>query len=89
MIQVLLNYIDHGMDLSAAIEEPRVHDQLYPLVTDVESTFWRGGMEELEAAGHNLSCECKSLSLFRKVLMVLKHSISTSVWQRCRQSRWM
>ncbi|KAG8967858.1 hypothetical protein FRC03_009145 [Tulasnella sp. 419] len=54
VLQVILN-LEWGMDASKAVEEPRVHDQLYPLETSVESGFNEATMESLKAKGHNIT----------------------------------
>ncbi|KAG8850362.1 hypothetical protein FRB96_000426 [Tulasnella sp. 330] len=55
VLQVILNHIHMGMDISQAVEEPRIHDQLYPLTTSAESTLWEGGLEGLRQRGHNVT----------------------------------
>ncbi|KAG8912396.1 hypothetical protein FRC01_005121, partial [Tulasnella sp. 417] len=37
------------------VEEPRVHDQLFPLETSVESTYKTWGIESLKERGHNVT----------------------------------
>lgn len=58
VLQVILNHLDLNLDVSQSVERPRVHDQLYPMETSVESTFWEVGLEELRAKGHNVTSEC-------------------------------
>lgn len=60
VLQVILNYLDGGMDISKAVEEPRVHDQLFPLETSVESTYKNWGIESLKERGHNVTSKCGS-----------------------------
>ncbi|KAG8997197.1 hypothetical protein FRB94_011144 [Tulasnella sp. JGI-2019a] len=55
VLQVILNHMDMGMDISEAVEDPRVHDQLYPLTTSVETTFREEGLQGLRDRGHNVS----------------------------------
>ncbi|TRM69777.1 nucleophile aminohydrolase [Schizophyllum amplum] len=52
--QVLLN-LEWGMDVSSAIEYGRVHDQLYPLVLDVDDSYDADVIEGLKARGHNVT----------------------------------
>lgn len=56
MVQAILN-VDWGMDVSAAVEAPRVHDQLFPVVTDVETGFDAGELADLVERGHGISSE--------------------------------
>ncbi|KAG8996381.1 hypothetical protein FRB90_012752 [Tulasnella sp. 427] len=55
VLQVILNYLEGGMDISQAVEEPRVHNQLFPLETSVESTYKTWGIESLKERGHNVT----------------------------------
>ncbi|QRV94040.1 gamma-glutamyltranspeptidase [Ceratobasidium sp. AG-Ba] len=50
--QTILN-LDRGMDVSQAVEAPRVHDQLFPTVVSIESEFGQEGLEGLKQRGHN------------------------------------
>jgi len=54
VIQVLLN-LELGLDVSAAIEFGRVHDQLYPLYLDVEDTYPPAIIQGLHEIGHNVT----------------------------------
>lgn len=54
VVQTLLN-IDWGMDVGTAIEFGRVHDQLYPLLLDIDSVFPRPIVKDLAKRGHNIS----------------------------------
>ncbi|KAH8823211.1 nucleophile aminohydrolase [Flagelloscypha sp. PMI_526] len=55
VFQVLLNVVEWGMDVSAAIEYARVHDQLYPLGVTVEDTLPTGAIHGLLDRGHNVT----------------------------------
>ena len=55
VMQVMLNYLDHGLSLKQAIDEPRIHHQWLPDV----AVYERGKFDEellgaLEAKGHSL-----------------------------------
>ncbi|KDQ10063.1 hypothetical protein BOTBODRAFT_58281 [Botryobasidium botryosum FD-172 SS1] len=52
--QALLN-LDWGMDVSAAVERARVHDQLIPVEVSVESGMEEGIVRELKGRGHNVT----------------------------------
>jgi len=54
ILQVLLN-LDWGLDVSAAIESGRLHDQLYPLILDADSTYERDILCDLRRRGHNVT----------------------------------
>ncbi|KAH9951517.1 gamma-glutamyltranspeptidase [Amylocystis lapponica] len=47
--------IDWGMDISAAIEYGRLHDQLYPLQVDADSVYSTEVLDGLKAKGHNIT----------------------------------
>ncbi|GAA97095.1 uncharacterized protein L969DRAFT_53991 [Mixia osmundae IAM 14324] len=51
--QVILN-LDWGQDLSAAIQEPRVHDQLLPTYVSVEGSYSPGILAGLAQRGHRV-----------------------------------
>ncbi|CAE6517831.1 unnamed protein product [Rhizoctonia solani] len=52
--QTIVN-LDRGMNISAAIEAPRVHDQLFPTLVSIESGFGERDLEGLKQRGHNTS----------------------------------
>ncbi|KAJ9108666.1 hypothetical protein QFC20_003365 [Naganishia adeliensis] len=52
--QVLLN-LEWGMDVSAAIEAPRLHDQLYPALVTVETGFEQEFTDVLREKNHNVT----------------------------------
>lgn len=54
VFQVILN-MDWGMDASAAIEYGRIHDQLYPLMADVDSVYSDEIIARLREKGHNVT----------------------------------
>lgn len=51
VVQVILG-IDWGLDIGAAIEQPRVHNQLFPQYTSIESTFSMNEILALAGKGH-------------------------------------
>ncbi|EPQ57051.1 gamma-glutamyltranspeptidase [Gloeophyllum trabeum ATCC 11539] len=57
VFQTILNVFEYGMDVGQAVEYGRVHDQLYPLVTDVDSVYPEEGVRELRERGHNVTVE--------------------------------
>jgi len=52
--QVILG-MDWGWDIGQSVEHPRVHDQLYPAVLSIESTFPDHFVNSLDRKGHNIS----------------------------------
>ncbi|EIW63497.1 gamma-glutamyltranspeptidase [Trametes versicolor FP-101664 SS1] len=54
VFQVLLN-MDWGMDVSAAIEYGRLHDQLFPTMVDTDDTLPAELIDGLIEKGHNIS----------------------------------
>ncbi|CAE6452411.1 unnamed protein product [Rhizoctonia solani] len=60
--QTIVN-LDRGMNVSGAIEEPRVHDQLFPTLVSIESEFGEREIEGLKQRGHNTSAEIQAVTL--------------------------
>ncbi|KAI0793219.1 gamma-glutamyltranspeptidase [Abortiporus biennis] len=54
VFQVILN-LDWGLDVSSAIEYGRLHDQLYPLLVDVDDVYPVDILDELRARSHNIT----------------------------------
>ncbi|KAH0589440.1 hypothetical protein H2248_005197 [Termitomyces sp. 'cryptogamus'] len=54
MFQVLFN-LELGLDLSAAIEYGRVHNQLFPLIVDVDNVYPQEIIDGLRDMGHNVT----------------------------------
>ncbi|KAG9126209.1 hypothetical protein FRC07_004427 [Ceratobasidium sp. 392] len=52
--QTILN-MDRGMDVSQAVEAPRVHDQLFPSIVTIESEFEERPLQALKQRGHNVT----------------------------------
>lgn len=54
ILQVLLN-LDWGLDVSAAIESGRLHDQLYPMILDADNIYEEDILRDLHRRGHNVT----------------------------------
>ena len=54
VFQVILN-LDWGLDVGQAIEQGRLHDQLYPLDLDVDGNIPNEMLEYLKQRGHNVT----------------------------------
>ncbi|KAF8757152.1 Gamma-glutamyltranspeptidase [Rhizoctonia solani] len=52
--QAIVN-LDRGMNISGAVEAPRVHDQLFPTLVSIESGFGHKEIDALKQRGHNTS----------------------------------
>lgn len=52
---MLLGIDEWGLDASSAVEFARVHNQLYPAITDVEDTLPEGHIDALRIRGHNVT----------------------------------
>jgi gamma-glutamyltranspeptidase / glutathione hydrolase / leukotriene-C4 hydrolase len=56
VFQTILN-LEWGLDLSKAIEYGRLHDQLYPIILDADSTYPEDLLRALVDRGHNVTGE--------------------------------
>ncbi len=54
VFQTLVN-LDWGLDASEAVEYGRIHDQLYPQLTEVDNVFPHEIIEDLKGKGHNMT----------------------------------
>lgn len=54
IVQVIIN-LDWGMDVSQAIEAPRVHDQLFPTEVTIENVLEEEYINALKDRGHNVT----------------------------------
>ena len=55
VLQVLLNAIDHGMPIAAAVQTPRIHHQWLPDEVMVEAGIAPAAVTALEARGHRVT----------------------------------
>jgi gamma-glutamyltranspeptidase/glutathione hydrolase len=54
VLQIILNVIDHGLNVAEATDAPRVHDQLYPDEIRIERGISPDTVRLLEAMGHKV-----------------------------------
>ncbi|RDW60641.1 hypothetical protein BP6252_12024 [Coleophoma cylindrospora] len=56
-MQGVWHVLDHGMNMSAALKQPRFHDQLLPDRTGFEAEFDKDVIESMRKKGHNVTIE--------------------------------
>jgi gamma-glutamyltranspeptidase / glutathione hydrolase / leukotriene-C4 hydrolase len=56
VFQVILS-LDWGLGLSQAVEYARLHDQLYPMLVDVDDVYPHDILRALKQKGHNITGE--------------------------------
>lgn len=54
VLQMIVNVIDHGMNIADAASVPRIHHQWFPDILQLESGFSPDTSRELERRGHQL-----------------------------------
>ena len=54
MLQIIVNVIDHGLNVAEAENAPRAEDQLYPDVLRIERGMSQDTIRLLEAMGHKV-----------------------------------
>ncbi|MGN6309654.1 MAG: gamma-glutamyltransferase [Xanthobacteraceae bacterium] len=54
VLQVVVNVLDYGMNVAAAVDAPRLHHQWLPDEVRVEQGFPQGVLDELKAKGHRI-----------------------------------
>ena len=67
VLQVIVNIIDHGMNLAEAGADPRMHHQWYPDVLFLEPHFSPDTVRLLEAKGHTVSMTRSTMSSIQTV----------------------
>src|SRR5215475_3279533 len=55
VLQVIVNVLDHGMDVAAAVAAPRLHNQWLPDEVKVEPGFPQETLDGLKARGHKVA----------------------------------
>ncbi|OQY26826.1 MAG: hypothetical protein B6244_12625 [Candidatus Cloacimonetes bacterium 4572_55] len=54
VLQVVMNLIDHGLDIQSAVDAPRFHHQWHPDYLFVEHEFPLETIKNLKSRGHNV-----------------------------------
>ncbi|XP_025974907.2 glutathione hydrolase 1 proenzyme isoform X2 [Dromaius novaehollandiae] len=63
----IMNSLWFGYDVKQAVEEPRIHDQLFPSIVELEQKIEEGIEEELKKRGHNTT-EASSNAVVQVIL---------------------
>ena len=67
VLQMLVNVIDHGMNVAGAAAAPRMHHQWYPDQLQLETGFSPDTIEILQGRGHNVSANLRSMGSLQTV----------------------
>ena len=67
VLQMVVNVIDHGMNLADASNQPRMHHQWYPDELELESGFSPDTIRLLEARGHKVTAGSSSMGSVQSV----------------------
>ena len=67
VLQVIVNVIDHGMNIAAAGAAPRVHHQWYPDELELESGFSPDTIAILRQRGHAIDADGNSMGSIQSV----------------------
>ncbi|XP_072736258.1 glutathione hydrolase 1 proenzyme [Ciconia boyciana] len=63
----IINSIWFGYDVKKAVEEPRIHDQLFPNITELEQKIEEGIEEQLKKRKHNTT-QVRSIGVVQAIL---------------------
>lgn len=64
----IINSIWFGYDVKKAVEEPRIHDQLIPNITELEEQIEKGVEEQLQMRKHNTTRVSNGISVVQAIL---------------------
>jgi gamma-glutamyltranspeptidase/glutathione hydrolase len=67
VLQMLVNVIDHGMNIASAAAQPRMHHQWYPDVLQLESGFSPDTIGILQQRGHDVKANNSSMGSLQSV----------------------
>lgn len=80
VLLTLLNVLDYGMDVSAAVAAPRFHHQWIPDELSVEPETTRDVVKALEAMGHKVSVSPHHWSASESILIEPETGLHTGRW---------
>jgi gamma-glutamyltranspeptidase/glutathione hydrolase len=67
VLQMLVNVIDHSMNIADATDQPRLHHQWLPDVLELEAGFSPDTIRLLQARGHTLKTGARSMGSLQTV----------------------
>jgi gamma-glutamyltranspeptidase/glutathione hydrolase len=67
VLQMIINVIDHGMNIAEATHQPRMHHQWYPDVLRLEPGYSPDTVRLLEARGHSVRALSQALGSLQSV----------------------
>lgn len=67
VLQMLVNVIDHGLNIADATDEPRMHHQWYPDVLYLEPGFSPDTIRILRARGHTIEANSWTVGSLQSV----------------------
>jgi gamma-glutamyltranspeptidase/glutathione hydrolase len=67
VLQMIVNVVDHGMNIAEAASAPRMHHQWYPDILQLESGFSPDTVRILEARGHEVAASRSSMGSLQSV----------------------
>jgi gamma-glutamyltranspeptidase/glutathione hydrolase len=69
VLQMLVNVIDHSMNIADATDQPRLHHQWLPDVLELEAGFSPDTIRLLQARGHTLKTGARSMGSLQTVAL--------------------
>jgi gamma-glutamyltranspeptidase/glutathione hydrolase len=80
VLLTILNVLDYGMDVSAAVAAPRFHQQWVPNELSVEPETTRDVVEALEAMGHTVQVSPRHWSASESIVIDPETGLHTGRW---------
>ena len=82
VLQIVINVLDHGMDVGAAVSAPRIHHQWLPDEVFAERTYPEETLKGLEARGHRIATRVPNTSA--NSILITKDGLSGAADTRTR-----
>ncbi|HWV54910.1 gamma-glutamyltransferase, partial [Pseudorhodoplanes sp.] len=82
VLQIIINVLDHGMDVASAVSAPRIHHQWLPDEVFAERTYPEGLVKGLEERGHKIATRVPNTSA--NSILVTKDGFSGAADTRTR-----